>query len=184
MAYAAHSKCVVRKGMRVRLPPPAQLSYVCSIISAMHPPHFRERAAAWHSEGVSLKEVCRRLDIPRGTLTYWLYGKRPQHVTDRICCRCADPPLEPSDLQAYAYLLGQYLGDGHVQHYARTFLLSIYCDARYRPSSRTSMPRCGSVRQSRLGMYFVRGVLASRATQGIGPVSSPRRNLEENTCAG
>lgn len=31
----------------------------------------------------------------------------------------------------YAYLLGMYLGDGHIARSGRTFVLRIYCDAQY-----------------------------------------------------
>ena len=42
-----------------------------------------------------------------------------------MCARCDQIPL---DRPSYAYLLGSYLGDGHVTHGSRTACLWIYCD--------------------------------------------------------
>jgi hypothetical protein len=41
------------------------------------------------------------------------------------------PPLAALDRRAYSYLLGMYLGDGHVAHFPRTLRLQIYLDSRY-----------------------------------------------------
>ena len=37
----------------------------------------------------------------------------------------------PVDQAAYSYLLGMYLGDGHLTHFPRTLRLQIYLDSRY-----------------------------------------------------
>jgi len=63
----------------------------------------------------------------------------PQHLRDRArelfrephrCPRCA-PDSGPPDWAAYAYLLGQYLGDGHLGLAPRTPVLRISCADAY-----------------------------------------------------
>jgi hypothetical protein len=41
--------------------------------------------------------------------------------------RCAAPPRAPNDQGAYAYLLGLYLGDGHLVTRAKVPVLRIFC---------------------------------------------------------
>lgn len=60
------------------------------------------------------------------TIRHWRYGSRrsPEKVKAR-CPRCDGRPL---DEQAYAYLLGLYLGDGHITLGRReVYALSIMC---------------------------------------------------------
>jgi hypothetical protein len=45
------------------------------------------------------------------------------------CFRCEE--TEPAAPVAYTYLLGQYLGDGHIRRSGRTHCLSIYCCTDY-----------------------------------------------------
>ncbi|MET8149441.1 transcriptional regulator [Actinoplanes sp. NPDC049668] len=98
----------------------------------MHPPHIRERAISMKSAGVPLAEICRTLGIPRNTVTCWLYRSRPKinSPADRcpFCARPARLPAHPAD---YAYLLGMYLGDGHLLTTGRVPLLRVSCDLRY-----------------------------------------------------
>jgi len=46
------------------------------------------------------------------------------------CVRCAGPSHEPASQAAYAYLLGLYLGDGHVSR-SFSWTLTISCDQSY-----------------------------------------------------
>ena len=102
-----------------------------------------EAALKLINEGVNDCEISRRLGIPRSTIRGW---RRPayvplghllpqrrgvatgQHAFD--CPRCDGKSL---CAQNYAYLLGLYLGDGHVVLMAngRSFRLSIALDQRY-----------------------------------------------------
>jgi hypothetical protein len=89
--------------------------------------------------GINDCEVSRRLGIPRGTIRDWRVGvaygsggrtkfwsgQRPSP----ICFRCNDGWV---DEEAYAYLLGQYLGDGCLSLMPKeVFRLRIVCDVRY-----------------------------------------------------
>lgn len=101
----------------------------------MHPPQFRERAIAMHAEGVPFRLIWRTLGLPPRTVGNWLYGERARRRRERVpddrCPRCATPPRRPDAPGTYAYLLGQYLGDGHIVRSRRTMLLAVYCDNKY-----------------------------------------------------
>jgi transcriptional regulator with XRE-family HTH domain len=99
----------------------------------MHPLELRSQAKRLHAEGVPFGEICRRLGLSRSTVGKWLHGERSrrERVDRTTCPRCQQPPELPADPEAYAYLLGQYLGDGHLLITQRTPLLSVYCDRRY-----------------------------------------------------
>jgi Homeodomain-like domain-containing protein len=90
------------------------------------PAHVRCIRLLAHA-GLSDYEIGRRLKMPRSTVHNW---RRRQGWPE-------DPPAAPSrfvatDPGSYAYLLGVYLGDGHlVATGKRTWRLGIYCDARH-----------------------------------------------------
>ncbi|CAL9417539.1 hypothetical protein SUDANB2_01773 [Streptomyces sp. enrichment culture] len=64
--------------------------------------------------------MARRLQVPLGTVGYWKHldrasrGESPGRHAPK-CPRCDGRPLDEA---AYAYLLGLYLGDGHISHYS------------------------------------------------------------------
>jgi hypothetical protein len=98
----------------------------------MHPPHLRERALALRAQGIPFGDICRDLGLSRNTVIHWLYGERARRRAEldaepSRCPRCAKPPHPPDDQAAYAYLLGLYLGDGHLVSTARVPVLRIYC---------------------------------------------------------
>ncbi|WP_442810082.1 helix-turn-helix domain-containing protein [Streptomyces sp. W16] len=81
-------------------------------------------------DGAKNADVARQFNIPLGTISYWKHvdrakrGECPGRIPPQ-CPRC-DGAL---DLPAYSYLLGLYLGDGHIiQNRAmRSPSLSITC---------------------------------------------------------
>ncbi|WP_329130725.1 sigma-70 region 4 domain-containing protein [Streptomyces sp. NBC_01476] len=86
----------------------------------MHDPLLRRQAVTLCRSGVPNAEVGRRLGIPSGTIGYWLHQDRAARDEcpgrERPCHRCDGAPL---DTAAYGYLLGLYLGDGHIVQYSR-----------------------------------------------------------------
>lgn len=85
------------------------------------------------SAGVPLTEIYRTLGVSRNTVACWLYRTRSKidSSPDERCPFCARPrrPIDhPAD---YAYLLGMYLGDGHLLTTGRVPLLRVACDLRY-----------------------------------------------------
>ena len=79
-------------------------------------------------------EVSRRTGVPRTTVRDWRWGlysgpRRPAG-SDHRCRRTHDFNALPRD--AYAYLLGMYLGDGYIAAHPRgCWRLRISSDARY-----------------------------------------------------
>ncbi|MFJ2742174.1 helix-turn-helix domain-containing protein [Streptomyces sp. NPDC087440] len=93
-----------------------------------HSPSIREEAVALMRRGVSNQVVAERLNVPRGTVGWWRSedrkkrGELYEQPTD--CPMCTGRTF---DREAYSYLLGLYLGDGHIVSKPRQRHLSIYC---------------------------------------------------------
>ncbi|MCX5057857.1 helix-turn-helix domain-containing protein [Streptomyces sp. NBC_00201] len=84
-----------------------------------HGTEVRQRALTLLRDGNKNADVARTLNIPLGTIGYWKHADRAKRgecpgAHNPACPRCDGRPL---DLAAYSYLLGQYLGDGHISHY-------------------------------------------------------------------
>lgn len=92
----------------------------------------RRLALFLHDAGLSRAEVCEVLGVSRSSLSRWQQRLEPRTPAQEPCWRCTDPPGWPSDPTAYLYVLGQYLGDGHVaptgRGTGRTQVLRVYGD--------------------------------------------------------
>jgi hypothetical protein len=94
------------------------------------PPHIRAEAVALLRAGMTNPAVAAKLGVPAGTIGYWkhldvkrnpsLYPQ-PRAVN---CPFCGDAEL---DEKPYAYLLGLYLGDGHIVHNKKQYSIAITC---------------------------------------------------------
>lgn len=86
---------------------------------------MRQTAVRLLSSGFTVREVHRQLGIGQSTLRNWLQEPIGTGPIKQTCPRCHNAPL---DGPAYAYLLGLYLGDGHVVHGRKdVFRLEIAC---------------------------------------------------------
>jgi hypothetical protein len=115
----------------------------------MHSPHIRAEALALHAAGMPFSEIHRRLGLSRNTVASWLYDGRirAMGIPAERCPRCDRPSRSLDDPVAYAYLLGQYLGDGHLLMTRRVPVLTVACDLRYLGVIRdvsTAMVQCGA----------------------------------------
>ncbi|MFF7275877.1 helix-turn-helix domain-containing protein [Streptomyces griseorubiginosus] len=95
-----------------------------------HGTKVRQKAVTLLRNGAKNAEVARRFNVPMGTVGYWKHQDRAKRGecpgrTPPPCPRC-DASL---DQLAYAYLLGLYLGDGHIiqNRSMRSPSLSITC---------------------------------------------------------
>jgi transcriptional regulator with XRE-family HTH domain len=78
--------------------------------------------------GLNDCEIARATGIPRGTVRDWRCGKVSRERVSTLCAVCAGAP-EQLPAERYAYLLGAYLGDGHIIHTRRgVYHLRIACD--------------------------------------------------------
>jgi hypothetical protein len=93
------------------------------------------RVAQLRRDGLGLNAIARATGVPVGTVHRWLAGRPPRFEDPEAstCTACGHPVHEPARLDwwAYAYLLGLYLGDGHVAAFPRADCLRIYLDSAY-----------------------------------------------------
>ncbi|MGW6566178.1 helix-turn-helix domain-containing protein [Streptomyces sp. NPDC054975] len=96
-----------------------------------HSTEVRQRALTLLRGGAKNADVARKLNVPAGTISYWKHEDRAKRGecpgrARTTCPRCDGRELDEA---AYAYLLGLYLGDGHiVQNRAmRVPSLSVTC---------------------------------------------------------
>src|SRR4051794_27277847 len=87
-----------------------------------------DRARSLSRQGVTDSDGARICGVSVGGVRHWRYGsRRAVEGLDllRECPPCGDRSLVRP---AYAYLLGLYLGDGHIAHHRRDVLrLTIAC---------------------------------------------------------
>ncbi|MFD5386782.1 transcriptional regulator [Streptomyces sp. NPDC021218] len=88
----------------------------------------RKRALALVAQGRSLNSVSKQTGISRSAIRRWQLSIAPASLKAE-CPRCSPQGRLPNAAVAYAYLLGLYLGDGHIIHYRkhRAPSLSIAC---------------------------------------------------------
>jgi hypothetical protein len=88
-----------------------------------------DAALTLSEQGLYDREVSQITGVPMSTVRKWRTGRRRASGADgrhkRACPRCDGVSLNE---QAYSYLLGLYLGDGHItRHRKGVFALSIFC---------------------------------------------------------
>ncbi|MFJ7266001.1 helix-turn-helix domain-containing protein [Streptomyces sp. NPDC099050] len=100
-----------------------------------HSLEVRQMAVSLLRGGTRNADVARRLNVPLGTVSSWKHKDRARRgecpgAHNPSCPRCDGSPL---DRHAYSYLLGLYLGDGHISHHAghRVPSLRITCDNKW-----------------------------------------------------
>jgi hypothetical protein len=88
--------------------------------------------------GCSISEIARRVGIARATVRTWLGAGEAAALAAAIrtpwaeACPVNCPAVVNVDRRSYAYVLGQYLGDGHIVHDRRgVYRICIYCCAAY-----------------------------------------------------
>jgi hypothetical protein len=91
----------------------------------MYPQVTVDTALRLSAIGILDRENARICDVSVGAIRHWRGGSRRAAKRTRQCPRCDGRALDQS---AYAYLLGLYLGDGHITRARRdVFVLSLFC---------------------------------------------------------
>jgi hypothetical protein len=109
---------------------------------------------------------------------------RPDRREAPNCPRCHQRPL---DEPAYAYLLGLYLGDGHIVHARRSYLLSLACADRWPglleeavQATKRVMPSSTVFLRSRPGVECTYVQSVSRHWTCLFPQHGPGKKHERN----
>ncbi|MEU5285871.1 helix-turn-helix domain-containing protein [Streptomyces sp. NPDC020755] len=153
---------------------------------SLHEPAVRQRALTLLRNGVRNADVARKLNVPAGTISYWKHTDRAKRgecpgAHSSFCSRC-EGELDGS---AYAYLLGLYLGDGHiVQNQAmRTPSLSVACADSWpglmdlcESAMRAVLPENSVLRVRRKGCHQVK--VHSKHLRCLFPQHGPGRKHE------
>jgi hypothetical protein len=113
----------------------------------MHDSATVRRVLELVESGVNDCEASRRTGVPRTTVRSWRTGRVPVAHRPGRCHRCGHPEHCFAELPpSYVYLLGMYLGDGHITTHARGVCrLTVSLDSRY----------SGIVRETRVAMASV-----------------------------
>ncbi|MFC7548524.1 transcriptional regulator [Plantactinospora sp. GCM10030261] len=99
----------------------------------MHSPEVRDRARRLYLSGRTVSATARSVGLPYRTVWDWCHGRVAPAVrgTAARCFRCHPGTAPPPDAATYAYLLGLYLGDGHLVTRVRVPVLRISCAERW-----------------------------------------------------
>ncbi len=134
------------------------------MLRLVHAEKLVDAALELAAAGLQATEISRRLGVPKSTVQYWCRGGRRFPRASELCMpcpRCHEAPLaEPS----YSYLLGTYLGDGHITTpRPTTAVLAIYCaddwpgvSAETERAMRAVMPHSNVSRAARTGCHALR----------------------------
>lgn len=77
--------------------------------------------------GLTGYQVSKQTGVPKSTVYYWRDHPTRGTRNATTCFRCLPNLFDPPPTAAYTYLLGQYLGDGHITTGPKTVVLSIAC---------------------------------------------------------
>jgi len=96
----------------------------------MHDLDVRAQARQLMARGCTAREAAERLGLPLRTVAKWRATMATDHTPPARCVICSEGPTAELG-ESYAYLLGQYLGDGHLVTSARVPVLRIYACTDY-----------------------------------------------------
>jgi hypothetical protein len=82
------------------------------------------------ARGLNDCQIARETGIPRRTVCEWR-GERSKRATTKLSLLSRRERLARVPRPYYAYLLGMYLGDGHITRYPRTWRMRITLDLRW-----------------------------------------------------
>lgn len=97
----------------------------------LHPRHVVEEVLRLAAEGWNDCQISRATGVSRTTVRSWRTAGRLVAAREREKSACPRCDARPLDEAAYAYLLGLYLGDGHIVRLPRAYCLRVVQDARY-----------------------------------------------------
>ena len=83
------------------------------------------------SEGVSIRQIAKELKVHHTTVQYWI--KNNFKTNKRSSVLTQEDVLSVCNKYSadYSYILGSYLGDGHISQMPKTYRLRVFNDERY-----------------------------------------------------
>ena len=95
----------------------------------LYPLEMRTAAVELVRSGKRPVDVAAELGVSWTSVYAWLHAVAPELVArPERCFRCGPTPSTPADPEAYAYVLGLYLGDGWIHRTRRgVWYLSVFC---------------------------------------------------------
>jgi hypothetical protein len=160
------SKASARKGVRVRIPLPAPQREARSTVSgprdngSVYPRNTVDLALLLSSLEVLDRENAQICGVKVAAIRHWRHGRRRSSAAtsrrpEAQCPRCHGRALNE---EAYAYLLGLYLGDGHITRGHRgVYALSLACCDSW-PGLMAAAERAMSSVMPASGTFFVQRV--------------------------
>ncbi|WP_406509091.1 helix-turn-helix domain-containing protein [Streptomyces sp. NBC_00212] len=129
-----------------------------------HTSSIRNEAVTLLRQGMANRAVAEHLSVPRGTVGWWRHeDRRRRGETYKPPTDCPQCTGRDFDRVAYAYLLGLYLGDGHIISKPKQHHLSIFCNAAQtglidaaEQAMRSVMPLSSVKRRQRQGCVEVK----------------------------
>lgn len=87
---------------------------------------LRDEVLRLFAIGLTGYQISKQTGVPKSTVYHWRDHPTKTPRTTTTCFRCM-PDAHTADESSYAYLLGQYLGDGHIVANTKHVVLAIYC---------------------------------------------------------
>jgi hypothetical protein len=96
-----------------------------------HKQNLVDEVLALAVAGVPKLTIAKNLGLNVKTVRRWISTDGVRKPSNERCTPTSCRVRERVDRAAYSYLLGMYLGDGHIVHARRTYRLEIACDPKY-----------------------------------------------------
>jgi hypothetical protein len=136
------------------------------------------------SAGIIDRENAMICDVSVRAIRHWRSGDRRASAR-RVAANCPRCHGRPLDEAAYSYLLGLYLGDGHIVRAPRSYLLAIACSDRWpgllreaQTAMSTVMPTSSVFRSSPRGVACTYVKSVSKYWPCLFPQHGPGRKHE------
>jgi hypothetical protein len=132
----------------------------------MYPPRIRSTVRDLLATGGTVAQISAGTGVSRSTIARWRSARLPTDLKPPPQCMLCGGEAPGASEAPYAYLLGQYLGDGRLVTRTKVPVLRIYCCTDYPGITGEVVRSVDTIRGSRAG------IVRSRATSRMITVQS------------